>query len=207
MPATGKARQSANAALCRLQVSMAPPNARAMFRAWSLAVALACGVPDPGWAVAQSSFQRVRAIDGLLLQGLHDGFRRSATFRQLVLILERSNVIVYVLPGFCEVGRITGCLLRFVEVAGTDRYLRIVVSRVLSEERLIAVVGHELQHAREVAAAESVTDSGSMLALFRRTGLRQCRNVLAECYETRAAIEVEDAILKELGKQQHFFRP
>jgi hypothetical protein len=178
-----------------------------MFRAWCLAVTLACGAPDPGWAGAPQPFRRVRAIDGLVLQGLHDGFRRSATFRQVVLALERSNVIVYVLPGVCEVGRIKGCLLRYVEVAGTDRYLRIVVSRVLSEERLIAVVGHELQHAREVAGAESVTDSKSMLALFRRTGFRECRGVIGECYETRAAIEIEDAILKELGKEYQFFRP
>lgn len=179
-----------------------------MLRAWSLLVAFACGAPVAGLAgPAQSPFQRVRATDGVVLQRLHDGYRRSATFRQVVLALERSNVIVYVVPGFCEVGRVAGCLLRFVRVAGSDRYLRIVVSRALSEDRLIAVVGHELQHAREVAAAASVTDSKTMLALFRQTGFRECRGVIGECYETRVAIATEDAILKELGKQYHFVRP
>jgi hypothetical protein len=82
-----------------------------------------------------------------------------------------------------------------------------VVSGLLPDDRAISVVGHELQHAREVANAETVIDAASMVALFRRTGLRECRGVLGECYETKAAIDVEDAILKELGKRFHFFRP
>jgi hypothetical protein len=142
----------------------------------------------------------------VLLDRLHDGFRRSATFRQLVLALEQTDVIVYVTPGVCEAGRIAGCLMRFVHRTGNDRYLRIVVARVPSEERVIAIVGHELQHAREVADA-AVADTGGMLALFRRTSVRQCRGVLVECYETQAAIDVQDAILKELGRQNHYFRP
>ena len=177
-------------------------------RAWTVAVMLACGATIPAWArTPEPPFRRVRAIDGLMLQRLHDGFRRSHTFRQIVLALEQSNVIVYVTRGVCDSGRIAGCLLRFVEVAGNDRYLRVVVSGVLSEDRVISTVGHELQHAREVADAGLVTDSASMLALFRRTGLRECRGVLGECYETKAAIDAQDAILKELGKQYHFFRP
>ncbi len=67
-------------------------------------------------------------------------------------------------------------------------------------------MGHELQHAREVADARMVTDSASMLALFRRIGLRECRGVRGECYETQSAIDAEDAILKDLGKQYHFNR-
>jgi hypothetical protein len=177
-------------------------------RAWTFAVLLACGVAVPGFARApEPPFRSVRAIDGLMLRRLHDGFRRSSTFRQVVLALERSNVIVYVTPGACEVGRVAGCLLRFVQVSGNVRYLRVVVSGRLSDDRAISVVGHELQHVREVADVGTVIDRASMLALFRRTGLRECRNVLSECYETKAAIDVEDAILKELGKQFHFFRP
>lgn len=177
-------------------------------RAWTLAILVVCGMPIPGFAQAPDPpLWRVRAGDAVVLRQFHDGLRRSATFRQIVLALEQSNVIVYVTRGVCDAGRIAGCLLRFVHVSGGDRYLRIVVSVAASEDRILSIVGHELQHAQEVADAETVTDGVSMLTLFRRIGLRECRDVRGECYETKAAIDAEDAILKELGKQYHFFRP
>ncbi|MFN2444001.1 MAG: hypothetical protein ABR606_00175 [Vicinamibacterales bacterium] len=149
----------------------------------------------------------MRAIDAAMLERLHDGVRRSVTFRHIVLALEQSNVIVYVTPGVCDSGRIAGCLLRFVRLSEKSRYLRIVVSEGFSDERIISIVGHELTHAREVAEAATVIDGVSMLALFRRTGMRQCPGVRSECYETQAAIDAEDAILRELGKLHQFFRP
>lgn len=137
---------------------------------------------------------------------LHDGMARSATFRRIVLTLELSDVIVYVTPGVCELGRIDGCLLRFVNTAGDDRYLRIVISGVLAHDRAISVIGHELRHALEVAEATTVRDAHGLLTLFRNIRLRECRGVIGECYETRAALDAEDSILTELGLQHHFRR-
>ena len=170
-------------------------------------VVLGCGVTLQASPSPTPPFQRVRSIDAVVLQRVQDGFRRSPTFRALVLAVERSNVIVYLVPGVCDLGRIAGCLLRFVHVAGDDRYLRVVVNVALPEDRLVAVIGHELQHVREVVDAPAVVDGPKLLTLLRDIGLRECRGVLGECYETKAAIEVEDAVLKELGKQYHYIRP
>jgi hypothetical protein len=176
-------------------------------RAWMLALLVGCDAPMLASAQEPATiFRRVRAVDARMLERLHDGFRRSPTFRQLVLALEDSNVIVYVTPGVCDLGRIAGCLLRFVKVAGHDRYLRIVIGHVWSDERAISIAGHELQHALEVADARSVIDGASMLALFRRTGLRECKGVIGECYETQAATNIEDAILKDLGNEHYYVR-
>jgi hypothetical protein len=176
-------------------------------RACVLALVVGCYAPMLAAAQVPSTiFRRVRAVDAQMLERLHDGFRRSPTFQQLVLALEDSNVIVYVTAGACDLGRIAGCLLRFVTVAGHDRYLRIVIGHVSSDERAISIVGHELQHALEVADARSVIDGASMLAMFRRTGLRECERVIGECYETQAATSVEDAILKDLGQEHYYVR-
>ncbi len=94
---------------------------------------LACGAAVPGLAQApEPAFRRVRAIDAVMLERVHRGFRRSATFRQVVLALEQSDVIVYLTPGLCELGRIAGCLQRFVKASENDRYLRIVINGALS---------------------------------------------------------------------------
>lgn len=178
------------------------------FRAWTLAAMLASGLTaDQPAQPPATTFRRVRALEKSMIEKLQEGYRRSPAFRQVVLALEQSDVIVYITPGVCDVGRIAGCLLRFVKVSGNARYLRIVVGGALSRERAISVVGHELQHAREVADVEAVTDAMSMVSLFRRIGIHECRGVRGECYETKAALDVEDAILKDLGKQYHYFRP
>lgn len=185
------------------------PNAAAVdLRHWILAAMSACGLAsDVPAQPLTTGFQRVRALEESMIQRLHDGYRRSQAFRQVVLALEQSNVIVYVTSGVCDGGRIAGCLLRFVKVSGNTRYLRIVVGSALPTDRAISVVGHELQHAREVADDAAVTDAQGMVSLFRRIGSRECRGVWGECYETKAALDVEDAILKDLGKQYHYLRP
>ncbi|MDQ3349509.1 MAG: hypothetical protein M3545_16280, partial [Acidobacteriota bacterium] len=97
-----------------------------------LVIVMTCSAAVQGLAAPEPPFQRVRAGDAVLLRSLREGFRRSPTFRSIVLELERSNVIVYVTPGLCELGRIAGCLLRFVGVSGHDRYLRVLISPVLT---------------------------------------------------------------------------
>jgi hypothetical protein len=206
-----KGRQSAVSAE-RRALSLAgrcgPADAAAMApRTSTLALLFACASALAGSAQAPDpSLRRVRALDPALLQHVHEGLHRSATFRHIVAALEQSNVIVYLAPGVCDVGRIDGCLLRFVHVSGNTRYLRIVISRRVGAERAISVIGHELQHAREVAAAPTVVDGAGLVAMFRQASLRECKGVRGECYETQAAIDAEDAILKELGRQHHYVR-
>ena len=173
----------------------------------TFAIVSGCSAVPAGWADGSNEgLQRVRALERVMRERVQDGMVRSATFRRVVLTLELTDVIVYVTPGVCDLGRIDGCLLRFVNTTGGDRYLRIVISGVLGNDRAISVIGHELRHALEVAEATAVRDAHGLVALFRTIRLRDCRGVIGECYETQAALDVEDAILTELGRQHQFRR-
>jgi hypothetical protein len=144
--------------------------------------------------------RRVRSMHRTIRAALHQGYRRSPTFRHLLLRLDESDVMVYVVPGFCEVTRLEACLLRHVAISGASRYLRIVINPHKPATELIARLGHELQHALEVAEAPEVVDAASMLALFRRIASGTCRGVPVDCYETAAAVDVEDRVLRELSR-------
>ena len=177
------------------------PIKRVRAAAWLAALAcLATG--EIGEASAQATefpIRRVRSMERTIRAALQEGYRRSPTFQQVLVRLDESTVVVYVVSGFCEVTRLDGCLLGHVTNAGNSRYLRIVVNPHTPTIELIGRIGHELQHALEVAGAPEVVDAASMKALFRRIASTTCRGVLVDCYETRAAVEVEERVLAELS--------
>jgi len=99
------------------------------------------------------------------------GAARSATFKRLLDELNKTDVVVYLetnvaLPVGLE-GRLT-----FLTAAGGVRYLHAQVTTGLRFEELIAVAGHELQHALEVAQHPRVRDGRSMRALYERIGVK-----------------------------------
>jgi hypothetical protein len=55
-------------------------------------------------------------------------------------------------------------------MAGTQRYLRVQVRGDLPTADLIALIGHELRHALEIADDPTVQDEPSMLTLYQRIG-------------------------------------
>lgn len=67
-----------------------------------------------------------------------------------------------------------------------------------SNDRLIATVAHELQHAVEVAEHPEVTDASSALELYRRIAFGRCRQGLSEECETTRALATERKALEEL---------
>src|SRR5690242_3952105 len=92
--------------------------------------------PRPLDAVAADTFQR--AMHG------------SALVRALVATLESSNVIVHIestrpLPAGI------GGTMTYVTSRGGYRYVRIAIRAELSTPMRTAILGHELQHARELA--------------------------------------------------------
>jgi hypothetical protein len=128
---------------------------------------------------------RVRTTNTRLGKLIRDGLERSPTFGRLVAGLEGSDLIVYIEVGTCR-GGYPSCLV-LVGRYGGQRYVRITVpanegDRVL----LIAGIGHELQHANEVAAAPDVVDAKSLLAFYARLDLRDGRG--DESVETAAAV-------------------
>lgn len=65
--------------------------------------------------------------------------------------------------------RVQGKLI-FVTAAGGVRYLRIRLACTLTGVRQIAMLGHELRHAVEVANAPWVLDESSLADEYRRIG-------------------------------------
>lgn len=140
----------------------------------------------------------VRVLDAALAQSLHDSYFVSPTVRSLVDELDRSDLIVHVIPMRSDDrARFVGTL-HFVVTAGHRRYLRITIEERLSPDRRAAIIGHELQHAVEVSRAASVVDVKSFDAFYRRIGDESARHANVECYETEGARRAGERVLSEL---------
>ena len=143
-----------------------------------------------------ASMPRVRALDAVLLDLLTAGYRSSPTIRGLVDRLERSDVIVH-LERLTRPSGGVGGTLRFVGRAGGFRYVRIAVDTTRWPHAL-AMLGHELQHALEVAADPTAVDEASFEALYRRIG-QECRRRVRARFDTKAAQAVTQQVLDELS--------
>lgn len=141
------------------------------------------------------AFRRVKATQEAVTELLAAGYERSPSFRALVARIEQSDAIVLVQLGACRRGHGRSCV---VSVAGgpTGRHIRIKVNPHTTRLRLIATIGHELYHAVEIIQEPSVRDAESARNLFRRLGWESFSR--AGRFETRAALETEKRILKEL---------
>jgi hypothetical protein len=134
--------------------------------------------PRPLDSIAADAFARARA--------------ESAVVRSLIARLESSNVIVHIVSSRDLPAGIGGTT-RFVTSRGGFRYVRITIAVDLSKSRRTAILGHELQHAREIAAS-AADDAGSVKELFEKEGHRA-----GDYFETRAAIDTERLVRDELG--------
>jgi len=120
------------------------------------------------------------------------GIEHSPSLRQLVATIEASDLTVYIVTS-PEPGRWRG-YTRLVSATGQPRSVMITLSQALAPEERTAILGHELQHVSEIAAAPDVTDQPAMRALFARIG----RSSTTDNYETRAAQDVERRVRQEL---------
>ena len=126
---------------------------------------------------------------------LATGAQRSPTFARLMRELDATDVVVYVesignLPVGLD-GRLT-----FMTSAGGLRYLRVQVPNNLDVAALIAIAGHELQHALEIAAHPEVRDSTDLAVLYRRIGIQ---GNIPNHYDTSAARSIGRRVRAELG--------
>ena len=164
-----------------------------------LTSALVCACPWPA-AAATDAPTHVRSTNGEMLQLIKEGTERSATFRTLVDGINHSDGIVYVERGICAFGRVNGCVLPFIAATPGTRYIRILVtpdSYRVGHDRVLALIAHELQHAREVIEHANVIDVATMEEMYRRIGtpLRGSHRG----YETSDARAAGDTVLDELS--------
>jgi hypothetical protein len=161
-----------------------------------LAGLLAIAQLDAAGPGSEAAFRRIRPLqkDGARLLAI--GIERSPTFRRLVDRLERSDVIVYVdlrpdMPPY------RGGSLRFLARSATDRFLKIHLNRTFNGRTLVALLGHELQHAVEVADAWGVDSAADLRDLYRRLG----ETTGKDQFDTVAARQVGYVVRRELSSK------
>ena len=120
------------------------------------------------------------------------GMERSSTFRNLITRLSGADVVVYMRFSRCP-GDHAGCLLWASAAPGVRRVLIQLDPFGRSPNELTALLGHELQHALEVADAPEIRDLASFQKAFDRRGWRG-----AHGFETAQAGEVTRRVAAEL---------
>jgi hypothetical protein len=145
-------------------------------------------------ALAQR-YGHVRPIDTALETLILEGGRRSPVFRALLDRLEESNVLVYVerrlLPPILR-GRLT-----LVGASHGWRYLRVEIDCRPTRDDQIVALGHELQHALEIAEVATVVDAGSLRRLYRLIGFPVDSS--HRRFESKGAREVGATVRRELS--------
>ncbi len=138
----------------------------------------------------------VRALDSRASSLLVEGHARSATFNRLLDALDESDLFVFVETGFLT----APARLTFAAASPAARFVRITLNVPEAEDRLIAWLAHELQHAVEIASAVSVRSPVELSEFYQRTGQR----VSAEGQCPPDAQKVTALVLAEIGPR-HFW--
>ena len=150
--------------------------------------------------VAQTSsptVDPVRAITPELRQVVELGYERSPTFRSIVDGLAGCSVIVHLVPTASLPSDLVGGL-QLVTTAAGYRYLRVSMRTDLDLAQLIAVLGHELQHAFEIGQAPAVVDAITLREFYRLRGVESCLDSAHECYDTLGARTMGHSVYTEV---------
>jgi hypothetical protein len=142
---------------------------------------------------------RVMAADPTHRELIGQGVERSATFRQLIADIDASPWLVFVQTGRCPEKLTVACLLHFVGTFDGKPYLRVIAhAGPRHADNVIAVLAHELQHAREAIQAAGVEDAKGLRDLFARIGRVSVTRPGVMTYETAQAVRVGETVWREL---------
>jgi hypothetical protein len=150
-------------------------------------------------ARVQAGSPRVRTSSPYLRLLIASGVERSPTFRAIVERLETSDLIVEV-----ECGRFTGSSLagRTALLAALPdvRYVLVEVGCPLSSAPALAIIGHELRHALEIASARWVVDGETLALFYTQIGFqnRVARTASYGQFETTDALDAGERVHHEL---------
>lgn len=165
-------------------------------------VSLVSSMPkaDPAAAAAAAPMVRVRAMSESARSILQDAVARSPTVAHLVELLQTARVFVFVdtrIDPAIPTGQTS-----LLTATSEGRYLHVVLNPALPINRRIELLGHELQHAFEIAGADSVRDSESFRRHFAEFGRALgAPNSYETAFETDAAQDVERAVRRDLASR------
>jgi hypothetical protein len=140
--------------------------------------------------------RRVRAVGDRVTVALREGARRSRTFARLLAALDRSDLIVYIELTY-DLPPVTEGRLMLASKTGAHRYVRIQIRATLSPDEIITVIGHELQHAVEIADARTVHDEPSLRQFYERAGVGRSHGL---GFDTEAARDAGYRVRYELRR-------
>ena len=152
---------------------------------------ITCATP----AMAERNGPFLRTDDPRLAAALGRGWDESPTFRAIVDRLDGSDLIVYVSRG--SLSGQTSASTQLLTWTGGYRYVRVTMELDPDTDVGIAMLGHELRHALELADAPWVRDNAAVLALYREIGYASCAGP-TPCYDTQEAVEAGREVLIEL---------
>lgn len=160
---------------------------------WLLVAPGAAGASD------RDASTRIRAIDSDVARLLTFAERASPTFARLVQAVQRSDLIVHIVRDPAG-SRVLAAATRFIAQAGGARYVRITLYGWWRPAVTIALLGHELQHAVEVAQAEWVVDQHTCAELYESIGHHSCGGS-PTCFDTHAAVRAGQRVAAELQQR------
>jgi len=164
----------------------------------ALVMARAAGVDpnDPAERLRLASPMRhVRGIGSGMNRVIAEGSARSQTFRDLVARLNHSDVIVYAEQVHDMPMNISARMLFLPSTQPRFRYVRVQIRAGQSMKEAVALLGHELRHALELADAPEVRDEAALVSLYRRIGESYPSG---HRYDTAAARETGRRVRSEL---------
>jgi hypothetical protein len=140
----------------------------------------------------------LRILDGPLKSLFEHGLIQSPTLRELADKVEAAPILVFV-EGDIRMSERLGARLQFVTSVDGVRYVRVDINCTLAPRRQIALLAHELQHALEIAERPDIVDIEAMESMYEDIGFQSFENGRHRSFETRAAIDVQEIVDRELG--------
>jgi hypothetical protein len=89
--------------------------------------------------------------------------------------------------------------LTFLAAAGGVRYVMVRLAWHLTTHRKIAILGHELQHAIEIADRPEIVDSRTLARAYEKFGFTRRAGPSRVDFDTAAAIGTGDTIWREMS--------
>ena len=144
----------------------------------------------------------VRVRHAALEPFLREAIEKSATTRELVARLDASDVIVYFellprMPASLPAG------LTYAATGGRFRYLRIALNATNSRRQMIAMIGHELQHAVEIAAEPTIRSTRDLQNHYKRIGIAGSHD---DMWDTEAARDMGQVVAREVKRSREMAR-